>query len=284
MKDLITVIINVYNDEKHIKKCIESIVNQTYKNLEIIIVNDGSVDNTLSICESFDDKRIIIINQKNMGLSLSRNVGIDNSHGKYLYFIDSDDYVDNDFIEYLYNLIKKYNVSMSTCTPLDIYNYNFKFKQKKEIVKVISDKEMLSKILLLEKRSGTTWNKLMKKELFNNIRFEKRIINDVVTTHKLVIEAKKIAYSNQIKYYYLKHQDSILGRKNENHSIDLYKAVLERYDFLKEKYPDFIQNEIGVLLIILILYVDEKENLQKFLKKENVLQEYNKLFSFKILF
>jgi hypothetical protein len=143
---------------------------------------------------------------------------------------------------------------------------------------------MLSKILLLEKRSGTTWNKLMKKELFNNIRFEKRIINDVVTTHKLVIEAKKIAYSNQIKYYYLKHQDSILGRKNENHSIDLYKAVLERYDFLKEKYPDFIQNEIGVLLIILILYVDEKENLQKFLKKENVLQEYNKLFSFKILF
>ena len=194
MEKLISVIINVYNREKFIGKCIESVINQTYKNLEILIINDGSTDNTLKICESYKDERIRIITTENLGLSLSRNVGIDNAKGEYLYFIDSDDFVENDVIEYLYNLCKKYNAKFSTCIPLTVFDYNFTVNNKNERIDVLTSYEMLKKVLILEDMSGTTWNKLLKKDLFSNIRFEDRIINDVVVTYKLVIEAEKIIY------------------------------------------------------------------------------------------
>ena len=106
---MISVILNVFNGEKYIKKCLESIINQTYKDIEIVIVNDGSTDDTKKIIESYKDKRIKLINQENMGLSLSRNVGIDNSKGDYLYFVDVDDYLEKDALEYLYNLMIKYD-------------------------------------------------------------------------------------------------------------------------------------------------------------------------------
>lgn len=283
MEDLISVIINAYNVEKYIGKCLESIINQTYKNLEIIIINDGSTDNTLSICERYKDERIKIINQENMGLSKSRNIGIDNSNGKYLYFIDPDDFVENDVIEYLYSLIKKYNVSISTCLPLDIYDYNFKVKKKKEKVSLISSKDMIIKILLLLERAGTIWNKLIKKELFDNIRFEDRIINDVVVTYKIVLAVDKIAYSNQVKYYYLRHKDSILGKKKAEHSIDLYKASLERYDYIKNIFPKLKENEICVNSIIMYLYLQENSKVQDFLKEQDAFKLFKKMFSFKIL-
>ena len=205
MKELITVIINVYNGEKYIKKCLDSIINQTYKNLEILIINDGSTDNTLNICKTYKDKRIKIITTKNQGLSLSRNTGIDNAKGEYLYFTDADDYIELDTIEYLYNLCQKYNSDFSTCNSLTIFDYNFKIKKHKEKIEILDSREMLKKVLLT--MNGTTWNKLIKKNIYNDIRFENRIINDVVVTYKLVLKANRIVYSNQIKYYYLKHYE-----------------------------------------------------------------------------
>lgn len=286
MKELITVIINVYNREKFIGKCIESVINQTYKNLEILIVNDGSTDNTLKICESYKDERIKIITTENMGLSMSRNVGIENSKGEYLYFVDSDDFIENDVIEYLYKLCKKYNVSFSTCLPLTIFDYNYKTKVVKEKVKVIDSYEMLKKIFLGKETAGTIWNKLIKKELFNNIRFENRIINDTVVTHKVVINAKKIAYSNQVKYYYLKHSDAVTvnGYKNLKRSIDLYNALIERYEYVKKLYPNFLENDIGLLRCICKLYMTKNEEMLKFLDEQNASKYIKQLFSYKILF
>ena len=103
----------------------------------------------------------------------------------------------------------------------------------------------IKKILLIENRAGTIWNKLIKTELFDNIRFESRSANDVVVTYKIVLKAEKIVYSNQIKYYYLKHDDSILGSKDPNHSIDIYKAMEERYIFLKK-----IHNRLQYFLLM----------------------------------
>lgn len=94
MNDLISVIVNAYNEEKHIKKCIDSIINQNYKNIEIIVVNDGSTDNTLNILNSYNEPRLKIISHENKGLSLSRNDGIDNAKGKYIYFLDADDFIE----------------------------------------------------------------------------------------------------------------------------------------------------------------------------------------------
>lgn len=284
MEDLITVVINVYNGEKFITKCLESVINQTYKNLEILIINDGSTDNTLEICKSYKDERIRIINQKNIGLSLSRNVGIENSKGNYLYFVDVDDYIENDTIEYLYNLIKKYNVSISTCKPIDIYDYNVKIEKQNEKVYLISNKDMLKKILLSQDRAGTFWNKLYKKELFNSIRFENRIINDTAIIYKLILSVDSIACGNQIKYYYLRHSKSITGKNKGERSIDLYKVAIERYEYIKNIFPNFIENETGLILIIMLVYLNDDVKVQEFLKKQKAKKLSRKIFSFKIIF
>ncbi len=283
MNELITVVINVYNGEKYISKCIENIINQTYKNLEILIINDGSTDNTLEIIKKYKDERIRIINQSNIGISLSRNVGIDNFKGQYVFYVDSDDYIEEDTIEYLYNLCKKNNVLMSTCRSIDIYDYSKKIKNKKENVEIIDGKEFIRRILLEIDRNGNIWGKLMHKDLIKSIRFENREISDVAVIYKMVIDLDRIAYSNQIKYYYLKRNNGIV-RSNRNIWLkDLYKASLERYKYLKKKYPNFIENEIGLLLIIINIYTNADEKLITFLNKEKVFNLYKELFSLKML-
>ena len=286
MKDLISVIINVYNGEKFINKCLDCIINQTYKNLEILVINDGSTDNTLSIIKEYKDKRIKVITTENKGLSLSRNVGIDNAKGKYLYFIDVDDFIELDTIEYLYNLIKKYNVDISTCKCVDIYDYNFKIRNKKEKIKVIDSREMLKKILLSTNRTVTIWNKLYKKELFNNLKFENRLMDDLSITHKLAIRSNMIIYSNQIKYYYLRHKNATTAKeiKDIERSIDYYKMTIERYDYINKIYPKLLENKISVLRVITMLYLRNINEVNIFLKKQNALNLFKKFFSLKVLF
>lgn len=285
MNELISVIINVYNGEKFIKKCVDSVINQTYTNLEILIINDGSTDNTLEICESYEDDRIKVITTKNMGLSLSRNVGIDNATGSYLYFVDSDDYISNDTIEYLYELCKKYNSKFATCVPLTVFDYNATASNKNEKINILTSYEMLKKVLILEDMSGTTWNKLIHKDLFENIRFENRIINDVVVTYKLVIKAESIVYSNQIKYFYVKHKNAITtnGYEKPDRSIDFYKATFERYENIKKIYPNLIENELGVIKNIIQLHLVENKQVAEYLEKKNAIKQAKRMFTLKML-
>ena len=116
-EDLITIVIPIYKVEKYLDKCIKSVINQTYKNLEIILVDDGSPDNCPKKCDEYEkkDTRIKVIHKENGGLSDARNAGIDIAKGKYITFIDSDDYVSEDYVEYMYNLLKQNNTKMSTC-------------------------------------------------------------------------------------------------------------------------------------------------------------------------
>ena len=285
MDELISVIINVYNGEKFIEKCLESIINQTYKNLEILIINDGSTDNTLKICEQYKDERIRIVTTENLGLSLSRNVGIEEAQGEYLYFVDSDDFVENDVIEYLYKLCKQYNTPISTCNPLTIFDYDFNVEKIEEKIEVIDSIQMLKKVLLAENVAGAIWNKVIKKELFDDVRFQNRIINDIVVTYKIVMKVDKIAYSNQKKYYYLKHKNAatVSGDERPDRAADFYKASMERYEAVKEVYPNLIENDIGMLRNILRLYLVKNEEVQGFLKEQNAVKYFRKIFSLKML-
>lgn len=270
--ELISVILNVYNGEKFIDKCLRSIINQTYKNLEILIINDGSTDNTLKICKSYKDERIKIINQENKGLSLSRNVGIDNARGEYLYFVDIDDFVELDTIEYLYNIAKEKNVLISTCKSVEIYDYNYEVKNEESKTVVLSNKEMLKKILLCVDNACSLWNKLIKKELFNNLRFEDRIINDLAFVHKLVLKTETIGYGNQIKYFYLKNPYSITVMDKDERTIDFYKAAIERFYYIKNVYPDLVENELWMYRRIEILYCDKNDKIRQFLKDSGALK------------
>ena len=285
MNELISIIIAVYNGEKYIKKCLDSIVNQSYKKLDIVVVNDGSTDNTLSICESYRDKRIKIISQNNKGLSLSRNVGIEKSRGKYIFFVDADDFIELDTIEYLYSLIKKYNVKMAASATLEISNYNFKVHQKKENIQIISGKEFSKKILLSINHTGTTWNKLLSRDVFeNDIKFEDRPNDDVPVVYKIVLSMDQIVYSNQIKYFYFRHKNSISGIKDPNRQIDMYNAYRDRFEYIHKMYPNMIENEYCFAHGIMELYVQNNPTVIKYLDEQNAINIFNEMFTLKVLF
>lgn len=282
MNELISIIVNAYNEEKHIKKCIDSVICQTYKKIEIVVINDGSTDNTLSILNSYDDSRLKIITHENKGLSLSRNDGIDNSNGKYVYFLDADDFIEQDNIEYLYNLIIKYDADMSTCGSIDVYNYDVKIENMQEKIDILSNIEMLKKVLLNKNNSVNIWNKLIKKELFNNIRFPDRIIEDVPVTYKLALLANKIVCSNQIKYNRLLHKDSITGKKNASILIDIYDTTMERFYDLKERLPNLIENDISVLFLIMDTYAIDNKEVNNYIGIKNMKKIFKQLFSIRI--
>ena len=281
----ISVIINVYNGEKFINKCLDCIINQTYKNLEILIINDGSNDNTLNIIKKYKDKRIRIITTENLGLSLSRNIGIDNAKGEYLYFIDVDDFIELDTIEYLYNLCKKYNAKISTCKSINIHDYNFQIKNIKEKVNIISNVDMLVRILLWQNRAESLWNKLIKKDVFYNLRFENRQINDIDFTYKLIMQSNIIVDTNQVKYYHLVHLENISIKKRDDITRieDMYNVIIERYKYIKKNYPKIKMNEVGLIDSITRLYFTKNRNVKKFLIKLGAIKVYNKHFSILML-
>ena len=278
--ELISVIINVYNAEKYIKKCLESVINQTYKNIEILIINDGSTDDTLKICKSYKDKRIKIITTENQGLSISRNVGIDNAKGNYLYFVDADDFILEDTVEYLYKLLVKYNADVSTTKCLEIYNYDYKLENKIEKIDVLNGIDYLNKILLSLDRCTTTWNKLYKKELFDDLRFEKRIINDMALMYKVALRCNKFIFSNQIKYLYLRTPGSITGKHKPDRAMDMYKVGVERYEYINNIYPNLNENKIGLIHSIVMVYNHNDKTVDDFLNKNNARKVFKKSYSF----
>ena len=278
-KDLISVIINVYNAEKYIRKCLESVINQTYKNLEILIINDGSTDDSIKICKKYKDKRIRIITTENLGLSGSRNIGLDNASGKYLYFVDADDYIKEDAIEYLHNISVKNNADVATCKCLDIYDYDFKYEDEKENIIVSDGIEYLDRILLSINRCGTTWNKLYKKELFDDLRFEKRIINDMALQYKVALKCKTFVFSNQIKYYYLRIPNSITGKSKPDRAKDMFLVGIDRYNYIEKLLPNKKENRVGLLHAIVMVYNHRNNDVDEFLDKHNARKLFKKHFS-----
>ena len=240
-KDLISVVIPVYNVKKYVEKCVETVIKQTYQNLEIILVDDGSTDNSGIVCDNISkkDKRIKVIHKKNGGLSDARNFGINNSNGKYICFIDSDDYVSIEYVEKLYEAIVRENADISACDffyvdEVGITFENSKKKSNRNYTNIEALQDMLSCKQLIE---VMTWNKLYKKSLFvdNKIEFPVgKIHEDNFTTYKLFYYAKKITLIADKLYYYLQRNDSIMGRKFNAKRLDILQAVEETKDFFEK--------------------------------------------------
>lgn len=243
--ELISIIIPVYNVEKYLEKSIESVLIQTYSNLEIILVDDGSTDNSGVICDQFQkkDTRVRVIHKKNGGLSDARNCGIKKSSGKYLTFMDSDDIISDDYIEYLYSLIKKYKTKLSICK----YDVTVDVKQNKSVKKGITfkmNKILTLKHLLLEDIfTVSACAKMYSAELFDNITFPVgRLYEDNGTIYKLIDKCDEIAYGEDVKYFYIKRENSITTSTFSERKLDLIYLTDEMCNYL-EKYTD-LQNEI----------------------------------------
>ncbi len=202
---LISVIIPVYKVEEYLNKCVDSVINQTYKNLEIILVDDGSPDNCPKICDDYakQDKRIKVIHKKNGGLSDARNAGIDMANGEYLSFIDSDDYVEKNYISFLYNLAKKYNSDLTMGKQYVRYS-NKTINTGSGSLYELNSYDALDKILYGEDLDVSAWAKLYKKELFKKVKFPVgRLFEDAATIYKLIDLSKKVVLKSEPIYNYI---------------------------------------------------------------------------------
>lgn len=242
MKDLITVVIPIYKVENYLQKCIDSVINQTYSNLEIILVDDGSPDNCGTICDEYakKDARIQVIHKENGGLSDARNVGIKNANGKYITFIDSDDYVTEDYVGYLYDMIKKYNVKLSVCGIKTVWKDAKKVKSQKEKVQYLNTKETFENMLFAKGIEVAAYGKMYLTELWKNYEFPKgKAYEDTAVIYKLIEEAKNVAYGCKNCYYYVARVGSISKQQQFNKNEEDYiKHTEEMLEFIKEKYPE----------------------------------------------
>lgn len=238
MTDLITLIIPVYKVEDLLPRCMESVFNQTYNNLEIILIDDGSPDKCPILCDNYKkkDNRVKVIHKENGGLSSARNAGIEQATGKYICFIDSDDVISKYYIEELYSNIKKTNSEISICSYKfvgteseipDIYEESKK-------VDIFSSKKAIELMLYQKNINNSAWGKLYKKEIFDNIRFpEGKIYEDIPTTYKTFLLSNNICVSNSKYYFYTKREDSISGHWSDK-TLDIIENVLIMEEDLKK--------------------------------------------------
>jgi glycosyltransferase involved in cell wall biosynthesis len=234
----ISVIVAAYNVENYIEKCLESIISQTYKNLEIIVVNDGSTDNTLNFIQNFSkmDHRIIMINKPNGGLSSARNAGLDIANGDYIGFVDGDDYINIEMYYKLYHLCKETKSDIAVCGYIRKYSNREIFSNSKKIIQY-SSQEALEELLLSRNLHDYAWDKLYRKELFENIRYPiGKMYEDVFTTHKLVLKANTVVYLDEPLYYYIQRDGSILRKGFCEKQFHQLEALEEIKRLLREKH------------------------------------------------
>lgn len=285
----ISVIIPVYNSEKYLKKCIDSVINQTYNNLEILLIDDGSTDSSSKICDdySISDKRIKVIHKKNSGTSSARNTGLDNSTGDFIEFIDSDDYVKNDIFEYLLKNMIKYQTDISYFSPHIYVNEEHKpindaWVEKEEKITIFPDNQNIISSFLEQKITGGVCDKLFKKELFSDIRFpENRLCEDLDVVYRILAKSKKIVGSNISKYYYLCRKTSQNGGSDSGfdkqiNSIllvidDLTKDYIGKYPKLEKKIIYYALDQILIMYVTLINRGTHKHLIAEF---ENIIHNY----------
>lgn len=268
----ISIIIPVYNVEKFLPFCLDSIIKQTYKNLEIILIDDGSTDSSLIICNEYasHDKRIQVIHQENHGLSYSRNRGIEVASSEYISFIDADDIVSSDFCEHLLHLLISNNADIAECKFIkinesDLPDYTFPNSSDSSFV-LLNSIEALNRIhndnLDVCVNSVVVWNKLYKIKLFKDIQFPVgKIHEDEYTTYKLFYKAKKIVSSNKQLYGYVQRKSSIMNKPFSLSRLD----ALEPYDnymtFFKEIGDTYLMKKCERrYLRLLVLILSELEN------------------------
>ena len=288
MKNLISIIIPCYNANAYIKTCLESIFSQTYINLEIIIINDGSTDNSLEICEQLQkqDKRIRIINQGNKGASIARLEGIKQAKGEYLAFVDSDDIIEPDYIEQLVTTIEKHQTAIAACNMVKHYEDESPCITKDKDSRILYEEELHKRFFNYE--FWGFWGKIYKKEVFKDIYFPKATINeDYVVMAQLFDKYKQIAYIDIPLYHYLIHHNESLS--NTRLSIKMMDEWINKiwcYQYYQQNNNKWIKQaeaqvaETCVKLIINIgqhkEYNNQKQAMVSFLKIHFKSLLYNK--------
>jgi glycosyltransferase involved in cell wall biosynthesis len=272
----ISIIVSVYNTEKYVEKCIESLINQTYKNIEIILIEDGSEDRSKDILKKYESNKkcIVSYNDGNKGLAYSRNKGMGIATGNYIGFIDSDDYVSEDYYEKMMNSIIENNSDISICDMKLIYEN----ENNREVISKCCEEEWNLINIINNGMVASACNKLFKAELIKKYQFAVGKVNeDIAVVIPTLVNAKKISYVNDCYYNYVQRNNSIQNSSFSEKRFDIFEAVdttLERIS--KSKYFEEIKEAlIYNQLIVLLIYIIPKE--KRFFYRRHILKQFNKL-------
>ena len=272
MNELISVIVPVYNVEKYLRKAVQSIQNQTYKHLEIMLINDGSTDSSGNICDELanSDSRIVVIHKKNGGVSTARNEAQKLAKGNYVIYVDSDDYIHEEMIQSLYEQLIAENADVSSCSVMNVYqNSQTPQCSDENLYFVYNQEEFLREYLIGQRVQGTLGNKLIRKEITDQLEFPVgKIYEDAYYHLQLVQVAKKYVVHTKPYYYYYHRNQSLTT--NPYHERDLvYLDVYQKfYDLVQQQYPRII-NEAFFRLSYAYFYIFDKMLLESDFKKIN---------------
>lgn len=291
MKDIISVIIPIYNMEKYLKRCVESVCLQSYQELEIILVDDGSTDDSGKICEEYAaiDKRIKVIHKKNGGLSSARNAGLDVATGKYVGFLDSDDYISVEMYEQLFLAVSENDVACNLFVRVDEFDNILPKNDYHKMGGQLTGKEYL-KELLLHIGDVSVCTKLFSKEVIGDIRFQEGVLNeDLLFIISVLPQINNMIYTGHVGYFYLTRSDSISSRYGKAIE-DMVSNSLIVYSFVRKEYPDLEEEAIrfalyqhmAYLLMVPkklavadnLLYINALKFLRKNFLKKGVLNSY----------
>lgn len=237
----ISVIIPVYNVEKYFKKCIESVLAQTFKDIEILLIDDGSTDRSGEICDDFakKDTRIRVIHKKNGGVSSARNCGIENATSPLIGFVDSDDYIDSDMYEVLYNELKKADADIAMCDLVNCYENQKIEKHNREIVEELNSEQAIRMVMEAKKTSVTPVNKLYKRYIFDEIRYpEGKESEDAFVIVDILMRANKIVFTSKQKYYYIHRKGSITTSNFKEKDLNVIEAYQKNQNLIEKFYPE----------------------------------------------
>lgn len=280
---LVSIIVPIYKVEKYLRQCIESIIEQTHKNIEILLIDDGSPDTSLQICEEYakKDSRIKVFSKPNGGLSDARNYGLERCKGKYIAFIDSDDYVHK---EYIQELLKKCIETKSDIAMCGIKRVDDNGQELEEIEitdkQIQTGKEMILEINDYSTTNVVAWNKLYKRHLFNNIEYPKgKLHEDEFTTHKLLYNANQIAITQEKLYFYRYNANSIMNSSLSIKRLHILEALEDRLKYFKTNNEEEIYNNTIIRYIDTIIYLYNISNAKKDKEiRKKILEKYKELY------
>ncbi len=241
MRPAISIVVPCYQVEQYLDRCVKSLILQTFDNIEILLVDDGSTDKTPELCDNYAIKysKIKVIHKKNGGLSDARNVGIEAAKGRYICFIDSDDYINSSYCEIMFDIAEKMNVDIVVCGYRKVFKYEYYNCSNNNLPEIMSGEEAVRQLILTDKLMNYAWNKLYRIELFDDIKypFGKRW-EDIGVTYKLFDKSKRIAYISNKLYYYMQRKGSITSSNNLTNILNQFELLSIRYNDLTIKYPE----------------------------------------------
>lgn len=257
-KPLISVIVPVYKVEPYLERCVDSIRNQTYQNLEIILIDDGSPDRCGEMCDGFakEDPRIRVIHKENGGQSSARNLGLDIMKGEYVGFVDSDDSISLDMYERLYDLLQKNGADISACGSVAVHSsgkvqYLYPAYPKDKQVCVFSMKQSLRENLMNQRITYSLWDKLYRREIFDGLRMtEGKIYEDMEIMPKCLERSEIVVYDPAPLYYYSLSQNSTLRSNFRPERFREAEVALEKAKDFQVRYPDLYNEAMGRYLSI----------------------------------